>query len=202
MKFYVDFDDCLCETAKTFTVIADKLFGKHIPYEEIRSFNLQDAFDLNKAEYEQMIIEGHRPEVLLSYEETPGCSRVLNEWLDQGHEVYVITGRPYSAYEASRQWLNEHGLERASLYFLDKYNRGSVIESSDFNLKPEDYYRMTFDVAIEDSPFAFKFFDHLPELKVCVFDRPWNRACTLAKAGYFRCMDWEQIREKIKTFFD
>ncbi len=38
MKFYVDFDDCLCETAKAFTVIAKRFFGKDVPYEKVRFF--------------------------------------------------------------------------------------------------------------------------------------------------------------------
>lgn len=36
MKIYVDFDDCLCETARSFTEIAARLFGKNVPYEEVR----------------------------------------------------------------------------------------------------------------------------------------------------------------------
>ena len=108
MKIYVDYDDCLCETARAFTGIADRLFGRKIPYEKVRFFSLKDSFMLNDEQYEQLMIEGHRPEVLLSYEETPGASRVLNEWIDLGYDVRIITGRPYSAYEASRRWLDEH----------------------------------------------------------------------------------------------
>ena len=33
---------------------------------------------------------------------------------------YIITGRPYSAYEPSRQWLDEHDLERVKLFCLNK----------------------------------------------------------------------------------
>ena len=93
MKIYVDYDDCLCETAKAFTGIASRLFGKNVPYEEVRFFNLQDSFKLNDEEYEQLMIEGHRPQVLLSYEETPGAADTINGWIDSGHEVYIITGR-------------------------------------------------------------------------------------------------------------
>ena len=64
-----------------------------------------------------------------------------------------------------------------------------------YNLELEDYYKMKFDFAVEDSPRAFKFFDHLPELKVLVFDRPWNREFTLANENYIRCADWEKIRK-------
>ena len=197
MKIYVDYDDCLCETARAFTGIADRLFGRKVPYEEVRFFSLKDSFMLNDEEYEQLMIEGHRPEVLLSYDETPGASRVLNEWIDKGYEVSVITGRPFSAYDPSRQWLNEHGLERVKMFCLNKYGRDSFIKNSDFNLELDDYYRMKFDYAVEDSPMAFKFFEHLPELKVLVFDRPWNREAELPGDNYSRVYDWDRIREII-----
>ena len=197
MKIYVDYDDCLCETARAFTGIADRLFGRKVPYEEVRFFSLKDSFMLNDEEYEQLMIEGHRPEVLLSYDETPGASRVLNEWIDRGYEVSVITGRPFSAYDPSRQWLNEHGLERVKMFCLNKYGRDSFIKNSDFNLELDDYYRMKFDYAVEDSPMAFKFFEHLPELKVLVFDRPWNREAELPGDNYSRVYDWDRIREII-----
>ena len=53
---------------------------------------------------------------------------------------------------------------------------------------------MKFDYAVEDSPKAFRFFEHLPELKVLVFDRPWNRECAFPNRNYQRCADWESIR--------
>ncbi len=198
MKIYVDYDDCLCETARAFTGIADRLFGKKVPYEQVRFFNLQDSFRLTDGEYEELMTESHRPEVLLSYGETPGAATVLNEWIDGGDEVFIITGRPFSAYEASRGWLDEHGFERARLYCLNKYGRDSFIKNSDFNLTLEDYYRMHFDYAVEDSPVAFRFFEHLPELKVMVYERPWNRECELPGSNYFRCADWKGIRERVR----
>ena len=198
MNFYVDFDDCLCETAKYFTEIVARLFGKNVPYEEVKFFNLQQTFELNDEEYQQLMEEGHRPEILLAYEETPGCSKVLNEWMDEGHTVNIITGRPYSAYEASRQWLDEHGLERAKLYFLNKYGRDAFYGSGSHNLELEDFYRMEFDYAVEDSPLALPYLEHFPKTKVLVFDRPWNQECEFPNENYVRSMDWEFIREQVK----
>ena len=198
MRFYIDYDDCLCETARAFTEIADRLFGKKVPYESVRFFNLQDSFKLTDDEYEQLMIEGHRPEILMSYEETPGAVKVVNEWIDKGNEVYIITGRPFSAFDASRRWLDEHGLKRANLFCLNKYGRDSFIKNSDFNLELEDYYRMSFDYAIEDSPAAFKFFQHLPDLKVLVYDRPWNQGCEFPTENYTHCPDWSCISEAVK----
>ncbi len=194
MKIYVDFDDCLCETARSFSDLAVELFDKHVPYEEIRFFELDKSFDLNEEQYEQFMLKGHEPEVLLSYAETPGASSVINEWLSEGHEVSIITGRPFSAYDASRKWLDEHGLTQVKLYCLNKYGRDSFIKNSDFSLELEDYYKMAFDFAVEDSPKAFRFFSHLPDLKVLVIDRPWNKDCTFLNGNYIRCFDWESIQ--------
>lgn len=198
MKIYVDFDDCLCETARHFSGLVQELFGKAVPYGEIRYFDLQKSFSLTEEQFEEMMIEAHRPEVLLSYEETPGAARTINSWLDRGNEVSVITGRPYSAYEPSREWLDGYGLGRVRLFCFNKYGRDSFIKDSDFSLEPEDYYQMHFDYAVEDSPLAFRFFGHLQDLKVMVYDRPWNQECAFPGENYYRCLDWEEIQELVK----
>ncbi len=197
MKIYVDYDDCLCETARSFSKLALEMFNIDVPYEKIRYFELDKSFNLNEEQFEQFMIRGHQPEVLLSYEETPGASRVINELIAMGHEVSIITGRPFSTYEPSRQWLDNHGLKDVRLYCLNKYGRDSFIRNSDFNLELEDYYRMKFDFAIEDSPKAFKFFDHLPDLRVLVFDRPWNRECEFPNENYTRCSGWDTIERTL-----
>ena len=197
MNIYVDFDDCICETARYFSKIALELFGKDVPYERINFFNLQKSFSLTDDQYEQMMIEGHRPEVLLAFEETPGASGTINSWLDKGYDVSVITGRPYNAYSSSRTWLDEHGMERVKLFCLDKYGREGFMKNSSFSLTLEDYLKMHFDFAVEDSPSAFRFFDHLQELKVLVYDRPWNRACEFPGEKYYRCLDWKKIKDMV-----
>lgn len=198
MNIYVDFDDCLCETARYFSILAAQMFGLDIPYEKIKYFNLQQSFSLTDEQYDDMMIQGHKPEVLLSYDETPGAVKTINHWIDKGHVVKIITGRPFSTFEASRQWLNEHGLERVSLYCLNKYGRDNFIKGSTFSLELEDYYKMHFDFAVEDSPSAFKFFNHLPELKVMVFDRPWNQECAFPGKNFTRCFDWKMISDIIE----
>ena len=194
MNIYIDFDDCLCETARYFSVIAKELFGKDVPYENINFFDLQKSFSLTRKEYEELMIAGHKPEVLLAFDETPGASETVNGWLEKGYNVSVITGRPDSAYGPSRTWLDKHGLERVKLYCLNKYGRDTFAKDFAYSLELEDYYKMHFDYAVEDSPHAFKFFDHLPDLKVLVFDRPWNRDCVFPGNNYHRCLDWGSIK--------
>ena len=195
MKIYVDFDDCLSESAKDFSDLTAELFGIRVPYEEIRFFNLQKAFSLTDEQYARLLAEGHKPERLLSYKEVPGASAAVNELMSRGHEVSVVTGRPFSSYEPSRLWLDRHGLQDVRIYFLDKYGREIHRKENECCLDLDDFYRMKFDFAVEDSPLAFKYFDRLPEIKVLVFDRPWNRGCEFPRDGYTRCFDWQMIRE-------
>ena len=194
MRIYVDFDDCLCETGRAFSRLALEMFNKHVPYEQMHEFELNKSFNLDAEQYRQLMLRGHEPEMLLSYDATPGAAETINEWISRGHEVSVITGRPAGVYEPSRIWLDAHGLRKARLYCLNKYGTDYLFESSHRSLELEDYYRMKFDFAVEDSPKAFRFFGHLPELRVLVFDRPWNRDCVLPNPNYQRCADWESIR--------
>ncbi|MBO6090591.1 MAG: 2-dehydropantoate 2-reductase [Lachnospiraceae bacterium] len=199
MNIYVDFDDCLCETARAFSDIALEMFNIDVPYKKMRYFNLQMAFGLDDEQYDALLRKGHEPEVLLGFEETPGAVAVLNEWIEKGNNVSIITGRPFGSFEPSREWLDEHGLKNVKLYCLDKYGRENFMKNSDFSLKLEDYYKMKFDVAVEDSPTAFKFFNHLPDIKVMVYDRPWNKDAELPGKNFTRCLDWESIRERVKN---
>ena len=197
MNIYVDFDDCLCETARYFSCLVAEMFGLNVPYEKIRYFNLQKSFSLSDADYNKMMVHAHKSEILLSYSETPGAVSTINRWIDVGHDVKIITGRPFGAYDASRQWLDEHGLERVDLFCLNKYGRDNFLKDSSYSLELDDYYKMHFDFAVEDSPHAFKFFNHLPDLKVLVFDRPWNQDCEFPNSNYKRCPDWNSINASV-----
>ena len=158
MRIYVDFDDCLCETGRAFLKLVMEMFHKHVPYDRMRYFELDRSFDLDAEQYERFMLQAHEPENLLSFDATPGAAKTINEWISCGHEVSIITGRPSSVYETSRIWLDEHGLKNARLYCLNKYGRAHFIRNSNSTLELEDYYRMKFDYAVEDSPKAFRCF--------------------------------------------
>lgn len=193
MKIYVDFDDVICETASYFTLLAGKLFGIDVPYSQVQFFNLQKSFDLTDDQYEEMMRVAHFPENLLAYSETPGAAATINKWLDAGHEVKVITGRPYSSYEPSRQWLDDHGLERIPLYCVDKYGRELFKSDKEYSLTLADLYKMTFDFAVEDSPAAFEHVLHFDNCRVAVFNRPWNKEASLPNDSFRRCNNWQEI---------
>lgn len=200
MNIYIDFDDCLCETAARFSTLVEEMFHKNVPYEEIFDFNLQKSFGLNDEDYDRLMTEGHVPEVLLSYAEAEGASETINSWIAAGHKVSIVTGRPYSAYTPSRQWLDEHDLSGVELICVNKYGRENFMKGSSFSLSLEEYRQLHFDFAVEDSPAAFKHLAHLPECTVAVYSRPWNKEAQLPSDRYRRCSGWKEIDRLLQTF--
>lgn len=193
MKIYIDFDDVICETARYFLKIAKELFGIDLTYNEVQFFNLQKTFELDDNQYEQLMKAGHTPETLLAYEETSGASETINKWIDEGHDIYIITGRPFDSFEPSRKWLDEHNLKRAPLFCVDKYGRENHVQEWTYSMTLEDLYKMDFDFAVEDSPSAFEHLLHFSKCHVAIFDRPWNRTAVLPGKNFIRCNGWEEI---------
>ena len=193
MRIYIDFDDVLCETALAFTKIAKQMFGIDVPYREVQFFNLKKTIDLTDSQYEELMKAGHFPDNLLNYEETPGASETINKWVDMGHEVFIITGRPFNSYEPSRHWLDEHKLERVPLYCVDKYGRENCKQDYVYNLTLEQLYGMSFDFAVEDSPAAFRHVSHFEGCRIAVFNRPWNIREELPDDRFIRCEGWKEV---------
>lgn len=192
MKVYIDFDDVICETARFFSKIAKDMFEIDVPYENMKYFNLQKAFDLNDIQYDELLEAGHLSENLLSFEETPGAVSTINKWDNEGHDIKIITGRPFNAYEASRKWLDEHGLERVPLFCVDKYGREKFYSDCTYNMTLDKLYEMTFDFAVEDSPSAFEHLLHFDGCTTAIFDRPWNQV-EILNEKFVRCVDWNTI---------
>ncbi len=198
MRIYIDFDDVICETAKFFTKIAKELFDVDVPYSEFQFFNMQKTFHLTDEQYTELMKAGHIPENLLAYDETPNASETINQWVDAGHDVSIITGRPFDAYEPSRQWLDEHYLERVPLFCVDKYGREQFNQDCTYSMTLAQLYNLTFDFAIEDSPNAFEHVQHFENCKVAVFNRPWNLQVALPNSDFVRCNDWKEIDRLLK----
>ena len=199
MKIYIDFDDVICETGLYYTKLVKELFGIDLPYEKVKYFNLQKAFGLDDSQYEELLKAGHTKKSLMSYEETPGAIITINRWLDEGHDIFIITGRPFDTYEYSRKWLDSHHLERIKLFCVDKYGRENLFYNSTYNLTLDDFYNMSFDFAIEDSPSAYKHLLHFEKCKVAVFDRPWNRDFELPGNNFTRCTNWQDVDSLLKN---
>lgn len=192
---YIDFDDVLCETARAFTGLLEREFGKRVAFEDIHAFNLGQSFGLSDSELDRLMELGHQPEFLENLEPVPGALEGLRRWADAGSEVWIMTGRPASTEAVCAGWLRAYDVPHARLLFVDKYGRNLLPGGTAPTLTLDELVQMDFALAVEDAP---RMADHLARhtsWPVAVIARPWNvRASIDAGDGRLhRCRDWPHI---------
>jgi len=198
MRIYIDFDDVLCETARALSVAAREVFNRDVPYEEITVFNLQHAFSLSGDEIEQLMDLAHEVEFLAALEPTPGAIEGLRELRERGHEVVIVTGRPSYCHAGAVSWLARYGLENLEVIYVDKYGRAPKIlpQGAPPMLSLDQFYELSFDVAIDDSPTALDLLTELKECQVVIYSRPWNLSYQPSSA-MTRCNSWAEVLSSI-----
>ena len=199
MRLYIDFDDVLSETALTLSKLVKEMFGRDVPYEQIRVFNLQVAFSLSDGEIASLMRMAHNEAFLAGMPDTPGAVEGVQTLREAGHEVTVVTGRPAFSHAGSQAWLARFGLSDLPLLHVDKYGRAASapqVPGQPETLTKADLERLEFDVAIDDSPDALDLLAVRPSCRVFAYDRPWNRAYRLAP-NMTRVYGWPEIVERI-----
>lgn len=196
MRIYIDFDDVITETAKRLSAIAHELFGTNVEYENISTFYLNISFGLDKVQLAKLMERAHSREEVLGYPETPGASAAIRQWLNDGHNVEIVTGRPQYTASATREWLADHGLADVKVIHVDKFRREAPPSSPDAprSLTIDEFCQRRYDFAVEDSPAAFPVLERIQPCPVAVFSRPWNKAVEMPSSLYRRCADWEDVK--------
>lgn len=201
MRIYVDFDDVLCETAQGLSVLVREMFGRDVPFEQIRFFDLGQAFGIDRAEHQALMDRAHTPEFLLNLPALDGGAACLQAWQAAGHEVVVVTGRPSSTDDASRAWLAQRGLAAVPVLYVDKYNRNHPVPPGAPPMLPlEAIQRQRFDLLIDDSPVALDALLPHHAGRTIIFDRPWNRAYACAAPHVTRCCGWQEVAASAGIF--
>ncbi|MDD5706406.1 MAG: 2-dehydropantoate 2-reductase [Kiritimatiellae bacterium] len=201
MRIYVDFDDVLCETARSLSRLAGELYGCRVAYADIRVFDLRDAFLLAPWQYHALMARAHEDDVLRGLRPTPGAVATILEWVGAGHDVQIVTGRPFATRGASLAWLSDQGLSNVPLVHVDKYGREAVpsAPAAPRSLTLAEFSRLRFDLAIEDAPEALRLLRAMPDCRTIIYDRPWNRGVQPSPPAIERCLDWQEVAELART---
>ena len=194
MRIYIDFDDVLCETARALSEMAKEVFKRDVPYEQITVFDLRHAFSLSGDEIDHLMDLAHEIEFLEKLEPTPGAVDALKRLLEMGHDVVIVTGRPSYCHEGSIRWLKRFRLESLEVIYVDKYGRAPKVtsEGAPPMLTLGEFNRLSFDIAIDDSPAALDLLTALDNCRVIIYDRPWNRSYQAQKSMQ-RFSGWADI---------
>lgn len=195
MNIYVDIDDVVTETARSLCGLARRMFGRNVPYGDVHAFDLRVSFSLDDAQIAALMDEAHSPAALAAYPETPDACATIASWVARGHSVTFVTGRPASTHGGTVKWLSERGLGALKVLHVDKFGRelGSMFASRDYVVQLDDFFKMRFDFAVEDSPIGIGHLARIPGCRVAVFNRPWNSGSALPGPAFQRADDWPGV---------
>lgn len=189
-RMYVDLDDVISRTTDTYGAVIEREFGRQVRFEDLVSFDLKISFGLTDKEFHYFFDLVHQPDVLMGYEPVPGAVAMLDGWADAGHEIDIVTGRPYFAREASLAWLERHRVPFTDFTMVDKYNRAGNNSSS--VITKEQLGQRHYDLAVEDSRETAMFLADTMGVFVMLYDRPWNRH-PVNHRNIQRIYSWQEI---------
>ncbi len=196
-RVYVDFDDVLCETARTLAGVVKRRFGKEVPFERIHSFDLKRSFNLTDEETAYLVALFHDDGLLGSVDPVPGALEGLKTWSDAGWRVWIVTGRPPDTYHVSKQWLERRGVAFERLLMVDKYARRHKPIPGIPIMTLDEVYQTDFALAVEDSPDMAALLLERSKIPVALLDRPWNAASINGSetdmTRLTRYKDWAQL---------
>lgn len=202
-SIYVDLDDVVAETLRTFARIANTMYEQNICFEDIHSFNLGESFHLNPGELKNFMEKAHSREILLhEVSANPDARIVMQEWEALGTHITIVTGRPISTYDDTLEWLRRNNIPFHVLRFLRKYGRNDLGHTA---MRPLDIRTLpsaTFLFAVEDNPKMAHYLATSVKTPVLLLDKPWNRQDKKIDNNSLvtRCADWDEIKIESLSF--
>jgi uncharacterized protein len=195
LPVYVDFDDVLCESARTLARISGERYGKTVAFEDIYTFDLHASFGLDTLEQQDLFTLFHDADMLAGIPPVPGAIEGMRAWAEAGCQIEIVTGRPPVTAPVSQAWLRDYQVPYHGILFVDKYQRGHGPVSGVRQLNREALSSCQYALIVDDSPDIIRFLEAETDMQLVLFDRPWNRALDVEKMrrGIRRCHDWSAL---------
>lgn len=204
LKFYVDFDDILAETANRVCELSKDMFSTTATFEQIKDFDLKKSLNITHDQYEKLMDMTHDDKLLATYLPINGAKEAINFFASKGVTIEIVTGRPPYTFEASKLWLEKHGFIYSRIVFVDKYSRFTGDEKDFLTL--DDIRNSDYDLMIDDAPIMLSFIAKEMTTPIGVLQRPWNEDWLLKYANsthrVLKGVDWKNLKDSIAKHFD
>lgn len=147
---------------------------------------LREMFDWNK-DYEEKFYKSNIEYFASMFEPIKDCSKVIKKLKEEGHTIYIISGRDngeYSdPYKITIDWLKKYDIVYDKLFLVDAYNSHS---------KTEICLEYNIDVMIDDSKRMCK---DIKEngVRTLLMDTPYNKDTN----EFERVYSWNHIYNKL-----
>ena len=172
MTILVDMDDTMEQLLEALVARANQRFGRHADVDEVTDWSIVCAFP--GLEKRQILDLMHEEDFWEDVKPVPGAAEALKHFMDEGHEVYVVTATEFEhVYEKMRKVLFRYfpflSPRQVIIACRKQMIRGDVlIDDGIHNLEGGAYRKI-------------------------LFTRPYNREYDAAANGMTRVHSWDEI---------
>ncbi|MCM3668173.1 hypothetical protein M3181_04050 [Mesobacillus maritimus] len=182
MRLGFDIDDTLINLREHAFHLYNHKLKKNIDVKAFHSLNrveIHEPFGLSDEEGQQMWNGSLEEIYYTSCPAFPGALEKLNEWAEQGHEIYYITSRPKEHGERTKKWMIEQGfpVQEGRFYYGMKDSE-----------KVEIILDLRLDYYFDDKPEVLETLRN-ESLKVYVKDQSYNQHLELP-----RLIHWQDFK--------
>jgi uncharacterized HAD superfamily protein len=191
MRIGIDFDDVIVDFAGALIRHYNPILGKEFSRSQNKSFHIENMWECSKEEAQKRIrayYTYYQPEHLSIFE---GAQEAISQ-LKQNHELVIITGRPRTVENKTRQTIEEHfpgmfeGIHFTDYGFHDDATRtkAAYCKRLKLNLFIDDHHAWVEQIANEG-------------IETLLFDAPWNQV-KISHPKITRVHSWNEISKHVE----
>lgn len=164
-----DVDDTIAETQRLLIEYINGKLGTDYRFEEMDRRYREDLDDETRQWTEAVWDTLKRPDVMQRMEPSEGALEAMEDLARIGFEPHIVTARKEILFEATKNWLKNHGFDEYYKYMHPRQPGESGVEFK-IRVAREVGFVAGFDDTYE---VAVALAEHIPT--IYLIDKPWNR---------------------------
>ena len=181
MRIGVDLDGVVANFTKGWTKYYEEEFGKKILEDDIQSWGLSEPLTHFKEDLDfwKWAKDINGSSIFRNLEVYENSVETLNELSKSGHDIVIISSKPWWSIHDTLMWLGENKIPTKEIHFI------------------EDKWTIDCEVYIDDAPYQLENYkENTVDKKIIRFVRSYNKQLD----GVFDIHNWKELIPLLNSF--
>lgn len=181
MRIGVDLDGVVANFTKGWTKYYEEEFGKKILEDDIQSWGLSEPLTHFKEDLDfwKWAKDINGSSIFRNLEVYENSVETLNELSKSGHDIVIISSKPWWSIHDTLMWLGENKIPTKEIHFI------------------EDKWTIDCEVYIDDAPYQLENYkENTVDKKIIRFVRSYNKPLD----GVFDIYNWNELIPLLNSF--
>jgi len=181
MRIGVDLDGVVANFTKGWTKYYEEEFGKKILEDDIKSWGLSEPLTHFKEDLDfwKWAKDINGSSIFRNLEVYENSVETLNELSKSGHDIVIISSKPWWSIHDTLMWLGENKIPTKEIHFI------------------EDKWTIDCEVYIDDAPYQLENYkENTADKKIIRFVRSYNKPLD----GVFDIYNWNELIPLLNSF--